>query len=318
MFTVIRKYISTVLSLAAAASAAAGGDGKADAGLRGEWESFDGARFPYTKWLPAGGAKAKAVVVCVHGLSGAASDFEQLGGKLARRGVAVYAYELRGQGNDPEEKRIGDIRRREHWFADLDRFTAFARGGHPGAPVFLYGESLGSLILMHGFAALDADNREAVKGVMFASPVIALPGKLPPVKNFFVHLAIKICPCLKVSLLDLAGDTDAQVTGDGDHWEQMEKTPHFVRRFTLRMLGTVEDMVEGCGEVAARLRVPVLVLYPGKDLFTTPEQVEAFYEELGSPDKTKQLFAESHHLLHYGGEREKVFKRIREWVEERS
>lgn len=312
----IRRVLSAFIPLLVACSNGSAGDG--DGGQRGEWESFDGTRFPYTKWLPADGARPLAVVVCVHGISGAASDFEQLGDKLSRHGMAVYAHELRGQGHDPRRRRVGDIRRRKHWSRDLDIFLEHARRGHGEVPVFLYGESLGSLILMHGFAELSAGNREAVAGLVFASPVVSLPMDLPPLRNFFLHLAVRVLPCVRVSLEKLSGGGAMQVTDGGDHWEQMEKTPHSVRRYSLRMLGIVERMVGGCATAAARIRKPVLVLCPGRDVFTTPAQVEAFYAGLGTPDKSKQLFADSHHLLHYDKEREDVFERVRGWVEERS
>ena len=284
------------------------------------WKSLDGTAFPVLKWLPANAAAPEAMIVCVHGLSGAADDFEQLGEKLSAAGNAVYAYNLRGQGKDPMKKRVGDIRKREHWFADLDSFLTHTRTLHPHTPVFIYGESLGALIVMHGFGDLSAENRAAVRGLIYGSPVVALPGELPPFKHFLVRALIKICPNLKVSLLKLAGDGAAQVSGDADndHWDQMRKTPHFVERFTFRMLGTVSSMIKGSAGAATPIEKPVLVLYPGKDVFSTPEQVEAFYKPLKSKDKSKRLFAESHHLLFYDKQREELFKLVREWVAKRS
>lgn len=280
------------------------------------WHSFDDSAFPFLKWLPAKAAP-KALVVGVHGLSGAAEDYEQLGEKLAGRGMGLYAYELRGQGNDPVKKRVGDIKKREHWFADLDSFVSKVRASHPGVPVFLYGESLGSLIIMHGLPHLSTDNQKAVKGLMFGSPVVGMVQKLPPVQNFFVHAAIKVLPCVKVSLLKLAGGQDVAVADGNDHFEQMLQTPHFVEKFSLRLLGTVEKMIEGSAAVATPIKNPILVLYAGKDVFAAPKQVEAFYEKLGTKDKTKQLFEDSHHLLFYDKQREDVFKLIGDWVEKR-
>ena len=282
------------------------------------WASFDGEEFPYSSWLPAGEAKPKVIVVCVHGLSGAASDFEQLGKRLSKQGMAVYAHELRGQGNDPDPKRIGDLRSPDLWYNDLDSFIATVRGRHKEVPVFLYGESLGSLIVMHGFAGLSALNQSAVGGLIYASPVVALPESLPPVKEFFLRVVMKICPGLKVSLLRIAGDQDAKVTGDSDHWEQMLKTKHFVPRFTLRFLGTVEEMARDSADAARSIEKPVLVVYPGMDLFTKPAQVEHFFKQLESPDKTKRLFAGSYHLLAFDKEREQLFKLVGEWIGKRS
>ena len=285
---------------------------------KGKWSSFDGEDFPYTSWLGAGHVKPKAIVVCVHGLSGAASDFEQLGTRLSKQGMAVYAYELRGQGNDPKACRIGDLRSPDLWFNDLDSFLTMVRGLHKGVPVFLYGESLGSLIVMHGFSGFSGPNRSAVSGLIYASPVIALPDSLPPVKEFFARVVMRIFPRLKVSLLKLSGEQGDKVAGEGGHWEQMKKTKHYVPRFTLRFLGAVEKMAWGGIDVARSIKKPVIVVYPGMDVFTRPAQVEQFFEALESPDKTKRLFAGSHHLLAFDKEREELFRLVSEWISKRS
>ncbi len=65
------------------------------------WAGRDGKVMPFTKW--AGEPKSpRGVVICIHGLSGAASDFWPIGDKLPSDGFAVYGLQLRGQGNDPD------------------------------------------------------------------------------------------------------------------------------------------------------------------------------------------------------------------------
>jgi acylglycerol lipase len=296
----------------------AGGLALLDAGgKQAKWASADGEDFPYTSWLAEGKAQPRAIVVCVHGLSGAASDFDQLGTRLSKQGLAVYAYELRGQGNDPEASRIGDLSSPELWYRDLDSFLGMVRKRHKQIPVFLYGESMGALIAMHGFPGMSDANRSSIRGLIYASPVVALPENLPPIKEFFVRLVMSILPKLKVSLVNLAGDRSAQVTGDSNHWEQIQKTKHYVPRFSLRFLRSVEAMAWGATDAARSIKKPVLVVYPGMDVFTRPEQVEEFFRVLESPDKTKRLFAGSHHLLAFDKEREALFKLVGEWIDKR-
>ena len=160
--------------------------------------------------------------------------------------------------------------------------------------------------------------RSSIRGLIYASPVVALPENLPPVKEFFVRLVMMILPKLKVSLVNLAGDRSAQVTGDSNHWEQIQKTKHYVPRFTLRFLKSVEKMAWGSTGAARSIKKPVLVVYPGQDVFTQPAQVEQFFKALESPDKAKRLFAESHHLLAFDKERDALFKLVGEWIGKRS
>ena len=79
---------------------------------RHEWIAPDGEAFPYSVWGAnlKTGLLPRAIVVAVHGLSGAALDFEPLGAHISPHGVLTFALELRGQGSDPDPKRRGDLR----------------------------------------------------------------------------------------------------------------------------------------------------------------------------------------------------------------
>ena len=185
-------------------------------------------------------------------------------------------------------------------------------------PIFLYGESLGSLILMHGFSEISEENKEQIKGMIYSSPLIALPGKLPPIKNLLVRTAMLLWPSYRISLRSLSGGGESKVSEGEDHWEQMAKTKHYVPKFTLRILGTIERMVFSSSEAASKIKKPVLVLHPGKDIFTKPHEVDHFFNSLEAKDKSKKLFKESHHLLAFDKERDELFKIVFGWIKDRS
>ena len=289
-----------------------------DATLTAKWKSFDGAHFPYSKWIAKNGNAPRAVIIGVHGISGAASDFSNLGSDLSQKGISVYAYELRGQGNDPDPERVGDLKDAQLWFSDLNSFISSVRKEIGSVPIFLYGESLGSLILMHGFSEISEENKEQIKGMIYSSPLIALPGKLPPIKNLLVRTAMLLWPSYRVSLRSLSGGGESKVSEGEDHWEQMAKTKHYVPKFTLRILGTIERMVFSSSEAASKIKKPVLVLHPGKDIFTKPHEVDHFFNSLEAKDKSKRLFKESHHLLAFDKERDELFKIVFGWIKDRS
>jgi acylglycerol lipase len=70
-----------------------------------DWRAPDGEFFPCEQWLPRG--KAVGTLICVHGLSGAATDFEPLCEAVTQAGFASFALNLRGQGSDPRRRRRG-------------------------------------------------------------------------------------------------------------------------------------------------------------------------------------------------------------------
>ena len=100
------------------------------------WESLDGESSMALAWeVPA----PRAVMIGVHGLSGAAEQFSPLGHALPR--VSLYAVELRGQGNDSNPARRGAILDVPSQLRALDLFIEVVRRKAPGVPIFLLGES---------------------------------------------------------------------------------------------------------------------------------------------------------------------------------
>lgn len=136
------------------------------------WTSSDQAEFPFRYWTPKS-APAKAVLIGVHGLNGSSQDFDIFGNSLINDGIAVYAYDLRGQGNDLVKERIGDIEHPRAWLSDLATFSALVQRAHPNAKIFIYGESLGSLITTFCVQNKQLMTTE-IAGVILASPVVSI------------------------------------------------------------------------------------------------------------------------------------------------
>jgi acylglycerol lipase len=197
------------------------------------WISRDGETFAYTVW-PAQGEKAapRAVIVAVHGLSGAASDFEPLGIDAAKQGVVTYAYELRGQGNDPVRKRRGDIQHPRLWLADLADFTRLVRQRHPDAPLFYYGESMGALIVLHAASTTQAN----FDGVIFASPVVRVKHPLSWWQTLLLRVMGQVAPDYRISLNENEA-ASPRLTRDNAYQQRLQQAPHTITRFSLRLLG---------------------------------------------------------------------------------
>jgi len=73
------------------------------------YTSFDSDPFPYRNWNNSD--HPETVIIAIHGINGAAQDYQGLGSYLSQHlpSSALYAPETRGQGNDPNKVRRGDI-----------------------------------------------------------------------------------------------------------------------------------------------------------------------------------------------------------------
>jgi acylglycerol lipase len=280
------------------------------------WNAPDGSAFIYSRWEArvAAGETPRAVMLAVHGLSGAALDYEPLGSHLAALGITTLALELRGQGNDPEASRRGDLETLEDWFADLRALFALVRRLYPGVPVYAYGESMGAALLTR-FLALEK-RTEQPEGLILASPVVALPGKPNWWQVVVFRFFLWVRPSHRIDVRKLAkgGEEPKLVTRDEAHRKWFETASHKLDCYTIRFFKCLLDLIEGCFAAAPKLKLPVLVIYPAHDVFIAPAKVEAFFALLGSSDKELRFFPDAYHLLLHDHDWPLALEAIEGWL----
>lgn len=280
-----------------------------------DWVSYDGKTMPCKVWPVPAGVTPRGVVIAVHGLSGAKSDFWYLGEQLPQRGYTVYAYDLRGQGNDPVVAERGDIANQRVWRRDLATFHALIKRRHPETPVFWYGESLGSLITLHTAAALRGGSDP--DGIILASPVAGLRMALSGGKRWLLDAAAALTPRTRYTLGELAGvdESKLKVTSQSTHGGQMAVTPHFVSAFSLRLLSTIGEMLDRNPQAAHTLKMPVLFLASPNDVLSSADQIQALFAQVRSRDKKLLWYTRSYHLLLHDVQREEVVNDVSHWLD---
>lgn len=281
-----------------------------------DWSSFDGKIMPYQTWQPAPGTGIRGIVIAVHGLSGATSDFWFIGDTLPKQGFIVYAYDLRGQGHDPVVSDRGDIQSAKQWLRDLETFHLLMKRKHPKTPVFWYGESLGSLICLHTAANRLPDRRDP-DGIILASPVAGLKMTVSGFRRFLLETAATLSPRSRYSLGDLAGvdEKKIQVTSTTTHGSQMAITEHHLTAFSLRLLTEIGRLLDANPSAAKRLRMPVLFLASPNDILSSPDQVQTLFGQVRSPTKRLLWYTRSYHLLLHDVQRAEVSRDLLKWLE---
>ena len=107
----------------------------------------DGHRFYTRTYPPASTPQPKAVLLFVHGFADHISRYEDVHPRWAQRGIAVFAYDMRGFGRtalddahrSPDEAYGKTSRAAEH--ADLSFWVRHVRATFPKAPIFVMGHS---------------------------------------------------------------------------------------------------------------------------------------------------------------------------------
>lgn len=281
-----------------------------------DWVSYDGKTMPWKSWAVPAGESPRGVVIAVHGLSGAKSDFWFLGQELPKRGYTVYAYDLRGQGNDPVVDERGDILGEKVWQRDLATFHALVKRRHPKTPVFWYGESLGSLIALHTAADL-LGNRSDPQAIILASPVAGLRQTISGFQRFLLETAAKLSPRTRYTLGELAGvdESKIQVTSKSTHGGQMAVTPHHVSAFSLRLLTTIGGMLDENADAARKVKMPVLFVASPNDVMSSADQIQGLFAKVRSRDKKLLWYTRSYHLLLHDVQRQEVVNDVAKWLD---
>jgi alpha-beta hydrolase superfamily lysophospholipase len=282
-------------------------------------EAIRNETFGYRKWLRPG-QQPETVVIGIHGFCGASIDYENLGKRLlqSQPEIAVYAYEVRGQGKDPLKERRGDIDDPQLWFSDLDRFSGMVRAKHPQARIVWFGESMGALIVSTAYRqAVAAGEDPPCDALVLSSPVVKIRDDFPAWKKELVRQVSHIAPTVRVPLEALAGGQEVQMTHDTVHAEQAETNAWHIDKHTLRLLVTLGDLIDGMPGCARSFGVPTLVLHGGKDFFSSPDDVKEFYGTIPEEARgERRYYPDSYHLLMYDAQKDQVIGDVEKWLDE--
>mgnify|MGYP005989539257 CR=1 FL=1 len=286
----------------------------------GKFATSDGKAFGFQQWgarLDDEGAEPDLVVIGVHGINGASDDWHVLGRHLGenKSNFALYAYDLRGMGRDPVEPDRGDLRRAEDWTQDLLDFTRLVRLEHPKAKLVWFGESLGSLIVMRTVSELEGQALP-VDAIGLSAPIAGFGDKLSWGKKFFLRGVACLFPRWRISMMSLSGGEEVEVVEGVKHDEQAVHNDWNIERHTLRLLVHIGDQVKRMNHDATLIKVPTLVMHGGNDVFTDPQTVRDFFDQIPEGvDKKLKFYPESYHLLFYDKNNEVICRDVIEWLE---
>jgi alpha-beta hydrolase superfamily lysophospholipase len=202
---------------------------------------------------------------------------------------------------------------------DIGQFLAALRRAHEGRPLFLMGESMGSL-LSTAYAAQDALPRGGeIDGVLLSVPVVGLRREVPGFLKRTLAFLARHFPEARLSPSRFVnGKTTAPpLTRDTAYQESLREKPHHLRGFSLGFLAELGELIDTSHRHAERLRSPALVLAAGNDCFVKPEQISSWFERIPATDKTHHFYPEAYHLLWHDWDRETVMADIEEWLEGR-
>lgn len=246
-----------------------------------------------------------AALLVVHGAGDHSGRYQRALDALVPQGIAVITYDQRGYGRSPGRR--GHIDTWQQYRQDLDAAIRHVSQEIPAAPLFLWGYSMGGLVVAD---AILHDVSHLSGAILMSAPFQPV-GVASPAQRIASQALAALWPTFRFKLrLDMADITrDAAIIHSAaqDPWMH----PYASARWGAEALKTVTWVNRHAGEVA----LPLLILHGEEDRLCAVAAARRFYEQVPFADKTLITYPRGYHELHNDLMYEQVLVDMARWIE---
>ena len=267
------------------------------------WQTQDKKVELYAQiWEPE--TSAKAAVCLVHGLGEHSGRYAHVAQFLTQHGCAVLAVDLHGQGKTTGQR--GHVHSSQILLEDIDRLLQEADRRHPGKPRFLYGHSLGGLLVL--YYALQ--RKPQLAGVISTSPGLRSPVLEQKAKITFAKILGYLLPTLSIPV----GLDATSISRDPGVVQAYQNDPLVHDVVTLATTKYTVQIVPWTWEHAAEFNLPLLLMHGTGDKLTYYTGSQDF-SRLVPGDCTLKLWDGLFHELHNEPEKNQVLDFMTDWID---
>lgn len=270
----------------------------------GTFPGAGGLALYYQAWLPPDGQQKKAVLINLHGLGDHSGLYPRLADHFPPRGIALYAYDMRGNGRSPGQRAY--LRGWHEYRGDLHAFLERVRNWEGDLPIFILGNSLGGLVVLD--YALHYPS--GLRGVIAAAPPLGEVG-VPRFLMALGRIMSRIFPRFSLQVgMDLSG-----LARDPAVINAILTDPLFHRRGTARLSTEVTAAIRRVQDRAETLSVPLLVLHGSADRMVPPDGSRRFFGRVQQTDRELREYPGAYHGLFADVGHEEVLQDAERWIE---
>ena len=302
------------------------------------FKTEDGVEIFVRRWLPDGGVAPRAVVQIAHGMAEHSKRYARFAAALVEADYAVYANDHRGHGETAGSlENIGYFADENGWgrvVGDMLSLTKIIKKENPGAPVFLFGHSMGSLLSRSYILSHAAE----INGVII-SGTGGDPGLIGKIGMLIVKFEIwrkgkkYRSPILKKMSF---GDFNKSFAPNRTEFDWLSRDEAEVDKYVEDpycggdfTAGFFYDMLTGLGEVndAANIGnvpsdLPIYIFSGDKDPVANDtkgvRQVYEAFKKAGVSDVVLKFYEGGRHEMLNETNREEVTGDVIEWLDKRS
>ncbi len=270
-----------------------------------KWAGQDGMDFFLRGWEPE--SNPKAVIALIHGLGDHTGRYAHVGQALTGAGYALVGFDLRGHGNSGGIR--GHFSSLDVAMQDIQDFLSLLKKKYPGLPLFLYGHSLGGLLVL----TYALKNKPDLKGVI--SSAAGLRSQVHEQKAK-VTMA-KVLGSLMPSTLIPNGLDVSILSHDPDVIQAYQQDPLVHDRLSLAFGKAGLSATDYAWKHAEEFSLPLLIMHGTADRNTYPSGSRDFaaLAAKNNPDVTLKLWEGMYHEIHNEPEKEQVFAFMIQWLD---
>ncbi len=254
-------------------------------------------------WNPP--AAAKGTVWLVHGIGEHSGRYDTSARVLASRGFVVHAHDQRGHGLSPGPR--GHVRRWAEYGDDLR--ALLERHADPALPLFLFGHSMGGLVVLD----LVLRDPGRVRAAVVSAPAVDPAAAHKPLLVWSARLLSLVLPRLR---LPLGLDLDS-LSRDSAARAAYERDPLVHARTTARWGAEVLSAIQWLHAHRDRLRTPLLLVQGAEDRINSPAGTHRFAAGLPAALAELRELPGVRHELHTDPEVAPLFTAMGAWLERR-
>jgi acylglycerol lipase len=248
------------------------------------------------------GENAKAVIIFVHGLGEHIHRYQYWADLFKKERIGFAGVDLPGHGHSDGKR--GYIKNYSLLREMIDILVVSCKKTFPGIPIFIYGHSLGGVIVLDYILR----RNPKIKGAIVTSPWLRLSFEPSPAKLAIASVLKYILPWL----MQPSGLNVNHISHDESVVEKYRTDPLVHGKISVGLFN--ETMAAGRYSLAhaPKLIIPALILHGSDDLITSPEGSREF------AGKTKmaelKIWEGGYHELHNEPFKEEVFRYIADWI----
>ena len=265
----------------------------------------DGTRLALRRWLPASDTSPQAVILALHGFNDYSNAFESAARRWAEAGIATYAFDQRGFGEtDPRGLWPGGAT----LAADARDVLDLLAARHPGAPLYLLGESMGAAVALA--AVTEGEPHAPLAGLILSAPAVQGWQTL----SWFAQSALWLT-AYSVPWWSATGrGLDIQASDNIEMLRALARDPLVIRQTRIDALYGLVGLMDEALDAAPAVTTPTLLLFGAKDELIERDVIERLDGALGAPHRTA-VYSEGWHMLLRDLQAETVIDDIAHWIE---